>query len=489
MSLGHGTTALPANAPCVLVVDDDKRVLELLELAYASHGFRVLTAADGHEAMQKALTDRPDLLVLDVRLPRKSGLEVCELLRRDPEEMHLPIILVSASGETEARLRGFMAGADDYMAKPFSPKELMARSRRLLVRASEIRETRRRLREVERDLARAQDEVKRSLLETRREQRLRALAIALDRELHRTLDLDDLAARILKEAQARLGVGLTGLLLRDDVVRSFVPYAVRGDGLDRLAQLEFPQSGSLMHLLPALGRPAAVRELERLPELSGETPALIAARVARVAPLMSVGGLEAVLVTDERLDGEEPTRDDLELMAVMCDTAGVALQSARLVRAQIDLQLELAMPVIAEDAVWRSEAASIVDRAARATLLPPRLRGLVAHAVRLGASSRAGQPREALELLAAHDPTGLVSDLLTLMAAADEGLAGVESPEWDRAVEFLTIARRVAAARAAGRPAAAALAQALENCRIDPATIQALEAAVREVAWLAGSAA
>src|SRR5206468_1644746 len=79
-------------------------------------------------------------VVLDVRLPKKSGLEVCELLRQDPDDPHVPIILVSAAAETEARLQGLARGADDYVAKPFSPKELIARIRRLLARSSETRE-------------------------------------------------------------------------------------------------------------------------------------------------------------------------------------------------------------------------------------------------------------------------------------------------------------------------------------------------------------
>jgi DNA-binding response OmpR family regulator len=483
-----GVPLYAANAPSVLVVDDDKRVLELLEIAFSSHGFRVMSASDGHEAMQKALTDRPDLLVLDVRLPRKSGLEVCEMLRRDPEELHVPIILVSASGETDARLRGFMAGADDFLAKPFSPKELIARSRRLLSRATETKDVRRRLREAERELARAQDEVKRSLLETRREQRLRELAVALDREFHRTLDLDELARRILQEAQARLGVGLTALLLRDDPVGAYVPYAVRGDGLDRIAQLEFSQSGALVQLLPALGRAAAVRELERLPELAGEMPALIAARIARIAPLSSVSGLEALLVTDERLDGVEPSRAEAEMMNVLCETAGVALHTARLVRAQIDLELELAAP-LAGDSAWCVEAASIVDRAARATLVPARLRGLIAHAIRMGSIERSRMPREALDRLAANDPTGCVTDLMRLLEAAEHGAGPLDSPEWARATTLLRVALRLARSREQGEPARSALAFALDGLQLDEATTQSLDSAMREIAWLSGSVA
>ena len=472
--------------PRVLVVDDDRRVLELLEVAYTSHGFRVITASDGHEAMQKALTERPDLLVLDVRLPRKSGLEVCELLRRDPEENHLPIILVSASGETDARLRGFTAGADDFMAKPFSPKELIARSRRLLWRASEARDMRRRMRELERELARAQDEVKRSAIETRREQRLRELAVVLEREFHRTLDLDELARRILLEAQSRLGVGFAGILLRDDAVGAFVPYAIRGDGLDRLAQLEFDSSGSLARMLPALGRPAAVRELERLPELSDELPALVAARVARIAPLSGVDGLEALLVTDERLDGQEPAKADQEMMAVLCEVAGTALHTARLVRAQIDLEIELSSPLETEDASQRHEAAAIMDRAARATLLPPRLRGLVALGIRMGQAAQAPAIRAALERLAKHDLTGRVKEFLRLVSQDDPAHGWSEPPEGARAAMLFGMAVEMVRARAAGSSVEAALQHAARHAgsNLDPATLQALEAAVRECAWL-----
>lgn len=122
--------------PRILVVDDDRRVVELLDLALSAHGFQVLTANDGEEALRQALDERPDLVVLDVRLPRKGGLDVCEAIRRDPEDGGVPIILVSASAETETRIQGFARGADDYMGKPFRIEELLARLRALIRRAS-----------------------------------------------------------------------------------------------------------------------------------------------------------------------------------------------------------------------------------------------------------------------------------------------------------------------------------------------------------------
>ena len=489
MNPGAGVAVRGETTPCVLVVDDDRKVLELLEIAYTSHGFRVLAAADGHEAMQKVLTERPDLLVLDVRLPRKSGLEVCEMLRRDPDEFHLPIILVSGTGDTDARLKGFTAGADDFLAKPFSPRELIARSRRLLMRAGEGREQRQRVRDLERDLARSQEEVKRSLIETRREQRLRDLAATLSREFHRAPDLDELARRVLHEAQARFEVGMVGLMMRDDAARAFVPGELRGDGLDRLARLEFAQHGPLAQLLPALGRPAMVRELERLPELAHDLPSLVAARIARIAPLGGPEGLEALLVADERLDGLEPTRAELEMLAVLCETAGVALHSARRLRAQVEIELELSWPAEPADAPWRAETARMVDRAARVTLLAPRLRTLLAHGVRLGEADPGGIQGGRLARLAAHDSTGRVADLLRLIAASDQASDPDQAPEWSRAATLLAVGRAMARARAEGLAPVAALARGCERARagVDPATAQALEAAVREAVWLAGS--
>jgi DNA-binding response OmpR family regulator len=481
-----GARAAPGGerTPSVLVVDDDRRVLELIEIAYTTHGFRVLTAADGQEAMQKVLTERPDLLVLDVRLPRKSGLEVCELLRRDPQDAQLPIIMVSAAGETDARLKGFSAGADDYLPKPFSPRELIARSRRLLARAGEGRELRGRVSALEHDLARAQDEVKRSLLETRREQRLRQLAAALDDAFHRTLDLDELVRRILHEARARFGVGVVGLLLRDEGAGAFVPEAVRGDGLDRLARLEFALDSPLARLLPALGRPAMVRELHRLPELADDIPPLVAARIARVAPLCSSAGLEAMLVTDERLDGFEPPRAELEMLSVLCAAAGVALHAARRLRAQNELDLELAWPAEEPESGMRAEAAAVVEHAARATLLEPRLCALVVHGVRLGDGARHGASRGRLERLAARDPSGRIGELLRLIEAAAGAPDAAALPEWSRAATLLLCGDELARARLEGldRDAALIRARARAAAALDPATAQALEAAMRELA-------
>jgi two-component system alkaline phosphatase synthesis response regulator PhoP len=115
----------------VLVVDDDVKTVELVKLYLKRDGYRVLTAYDGNDALQIARESRPDLIVLDLMLPGMDGLEVCRILR---DESEVPIIMLTALTTDDDRLKGLDLGADDYVTKPFSPRELAARVRAVLRR-------------------------------------------------------------------------------------------------------------------------------------------------------------------------------------------------------------------------------------------------------------------------------------------------------------------------------------------------------------------
>lgn len=115
----------------VLVVDDDVKTVELVKLYLNRDGYRVITAYDGNEAMQMAREAHPDLIVLDLMLPGINGLEICRILR---SESDVPIIMLTAMTTDQDRLTGLDLGADDYVTKPFSPRELAARVRAVLRR-------------------------------------------------------------------------------------------------------------------------------------------------------------------------------------------------------------------------------------------------------------------------------------------------------------------------------------------------------------------
>lgn len=117
----------------ILVVDDDRKIVDLVTLYLKRDGYRVLPAYDGREALDVARAKRPDLVVLDLLLPELDGLDVCRLLRA---ESRVPIIMLTARSTDDDTLAGLNLGADDYLAKPFNPRELVARIRAVLRRAA-----------------------------------------------------------------------------------------------------------------------------------------------------------------------------------------------------------------------------------------------------------------------------------------------------------------------------------------------------------------
>jgi len=114
-------------APKLLLVEDDIALSELLEYRFASEGYEVRVTPDGDEALMMASEDVPDLVILDWMIEGTSGIEVCRRLRRSKATAHVPIIMLTAREAEDDRVRGLETGADDYVTKPFSPRELLAR--------------------------------------------------------------------------------------------------------------------------------------------------------------------------------------------------------------------------------------------------------------------------------------------------------------------------------------------------------------------------
>jgi len=114
-------------APRLLLVEDDPALAELLEFRFRGEGYHVTVSADGDEALLLAAEEAPDLVVLDWMIEGTSGIEVCRRLRRDKATAHVPIVMLTARGAEDDMVRGLETGADDYLTKPFSPRELIAR--------------------------------------------------------------------------------------------------------------------------------------------------------------------------------------------------------------------------------------------------------------------------------------------------------------------------------------------------------------------------
>lgn len=116
----------------ILIVDDEPRFLRLIEANLETEGFEVLKAKDGKQAVEEAVSQKPDLVLLDVMMPEMDGFQACERIR---EFSNVPIIMLTAKGEEDQRIKGLNLGADDYIVKPFSAGEMLARVRAVLRRA------------------------------------------------------------------------------------------------------------------------------------------------------------------------------------------------------------------------------------------------------------------------------------------------------------------------------------------------------------------
>lgn len=124
--------------PKVLITDDDLEIVELLKFTFESEGYQVVTAHDGEEGFRVARDERPDIIILDVNMPKMTGFEVCEKIRQDGSTCLTPVIMLTSYAKIKDKITGLKLGADDYLNKPFEPLELVARVETLLRR---IRET------------------------------------------------------------------------------------------------------------------------------------------------------------------------------------------------------------------------------------------------------------------------------------------------------------------------------------------------------------
>jgi two-component system, OmpR family, response regulator RpaA len=124
--------------PRILVIDDDAAIAELVSVNLEMAGYEVIQGADGIKGQALALQMQPDLIMLDLMLPKVDGFTVCQRLRRDDRTADIPVLMLSALGQTQDKVEGFNSGADDYMTKPFEVEEMLARVRALLRRTDRI---------------------------------------------------------------------------------------------------------------------------------------------------------------------------------------------------------------------------------------------------------------------------------------------------------------------------------------------------------------
>ncbi len=472
---------LTARAAVILVVDDDKRVIELLRIALEAHGYRMLEAHDGEEALQVARRERPDLVVLDVRLPKRSGFDVCERLRNDPEDPGLPILLVSAASEVETRVQGLSRGADDYLVKPFSPRELVARVQRLLARTLQSREARRAGLAAERELEHARAEARRSLQTLEHERWLAGHARTLTALLTGCTDPESIGEALLAEVVRGTGVDAAAFLAPAGDAGLLNSIATCGMVPARTTGLALPREGALARLLAGLDRLVTCEELVRFPELRDQLGGLFTSGFVSMVPLVG-DELEGILLLGERPDGIVLGAPARELASVLGRVAAHALNAAHRIAEPIDLTVDLLAALTGDgsaDAALTAEVWEVVAPVLRSIDVRAHERRRVAWAIRLGPWAAGAEADAWLATAAAHDPSGTCAALRRLIARAAHRDPGTGEDPRDLG-RIVAIGWKATAQRAAGVPVVRAWRAALaEAGGLDPEIVRSIAEHVR----------
>jgi putative nucleotidyltransferase with HDIG domain len=336
LDTGHGK-----GKRTILVVDDDRRVIDLLQISLAQNGYRVNTALTGEDGLDSVRRETPDLIILDLRLPKKTGFEVCAALKSSKETAHIPVIMVSASAEVDARLQGLMHGADDYLTKPFSPKELLIKVRRIFERLEKSEVLSSKNRELETEVARNRED----LLVRNKELRFQVYSLEtlmeLTHQLNSSLDVDDTLNTLILSVVGQLRVNSACLFLtdsREDPSR-LDPSTFKGLKEDLVRSVSLEYSGAFVQaLLPIEGeetQPVRLSQLEHDHDLDREVGTLFAAGLTLLCPVVMKQKMTAILAVGEKVSGQEFQAADLEMLRVLSESAGIAIENARLFK---DLQ-------------------------------------------------------------------------------------------------------------------------------------------------------
>lgn len=404
-------------------------------------GYRVQTAHDGEAALEQVRRHPPDLAVLGVRLPRRSGFQIVETLRADDALERLPIILIAGNGSNESRIQGLRLGADDYLVKPFSPRELILKIRTILDRSGDLKLLRRQ-HETLKEEARQQ----RAMMGRAREEmdgylgRISAVLADLE-EIGSSADAEAVARGVVETCGREIEFTPAALFVRSKSSSRLRARAWNGSPADAIRRVRFSSEDLLCRCLLMEGRTMTAEEFAGYPLAADDLRRLAALGFTHLTPISGDGELLAVIAGGERPDGSRLGPFDLHLLGLLARSAGLALQDAergaQARRAFVDTAAHLIATVEGRYDQMRGHSARVQDiaiRLAEALNLTRRERETVAYAALL---HDLGTLQEDEELLAS--PRRLSDDERAALrrrssAGVQRLLAGSELPDVAAAV-------------------------------------------------------
>ncbi len=314
----------------ILVVDDDQDVLDILSETLNKRGYGVQVALDAHTALQSYRRNQPHLVILDIMLPDMNGLEVFKEMREIDIGQNIPVLFLSADGDLDTKLSSFDIGAEDYLVKPVSLRELNAKINSILNRSSKARA----LKEEREALATEVTKGQESYVQVNKKLKKQVLAMktlfAISQDLTRILDLDELinafALTIIGELQISSMVFFT---MQNQNSKELAVQGVKGFGKDKFIDLKLDRESEFIKWLETgkktkkIVRSKDNKWVRRLPDIR-------LAAFEYATPIVIKQKLNGVVFTGPKINREDYTPYDLDMLQFICNSAGVGLENARL---------------------------------------------------------------------------------------------------------------------------------------------------------------
>jgi len=317
-----------AETPLILVVDDEPDILSLNRIILEREGWQVITSGDGVDAIQKAIDRSPDLIVLDVMMPRMNGYQVCRLLKSDPQTAGIPIIICTVRSLESEKLYAYTSGADHYLVKPFDPSELVRLARRILA---------------EQPAPAARRRAKGTRHPTSTDSILSDVNRLLDRRLMELTILQHLTGAMAGTLHLDGVLGIVLQSIVNDLGYSGGMIFLASDGLleERVARLEPLAIDPARH--PVFGRALAENRVVILhaEEMLQEAPPQFCARIhaptAILVPIQSKGSPIGLLVVESSAPMVD--RDQRDFLLTLANQSGLAIENANLYARTLQLSI------------------------------------------------------------------------------------------------------------------------------------------------------
>lgn len=313
----------------ILLVDDDPKVLEILGVSLGRRGFRVCTAATGGEAIARASSESPALVVLDLGLPDMSGIEVLERLR-EVNGPGVPVLFLSAESDVEARVKALDQGADDFLVKPVSLRELHARIDGFLRRTSFTRALGDRAAELEVEIERGRELAVRSTRAFKRHLLSMRTLLTVSHDLNRSLQSEDLVkvASLTLVGELRVSsMAVFGVERENDARLSLL--GVRGFPAQRFEGLTIDRAAPFVSMFGEDSRPQKIAR-NHDQSWTRSLPDLRLAVFEYAVPIAIKGELKGVIFTGPKLAGDDYTDYDLDIMTFIANSVGIGMENSRL---------------------------------------------------------------------------------------------------------------------------------------------------------------